>query len=84
MRALPFSGLQLWIPTKDAHVCNALVEFFGAKHHLSHGKSANTAPDKGQTAWMCALLCFTGMNNASNALCYKGGKEKDLQDPRGR
>lgn len=84
MGVLPSSGLQLGVPSKYAHVCNTLVELFGAKHHLSHGKSANAASDKGQTAWMCALLCFTGMNNASNSLCYKGGKEKDLLDPRGR
>lgn len=47
------------------------------KHLLSHGKSANTAPAKGQTAWMYTL-CFTGMNKGHPSHCATREEKKRI------
>lgn len=57
--------------------CNALVVLFEAKHPLSHGKSANVAPAKGQTAWMYTP-CFMGMNNRRSTHCATKEEQKRI------
>lgn len=60
-------------------VAHAMPWFYSSevKHLLSHGKSANTAPAKGQTTWMYTP-CFTRMNNRCPMHCATREEKKRI------
>lgn len=68
-----------WPGPSGIPVALAMPWFYSseAKHLLSHGKSANRAPAKGQTAWMYTL-CFTGMNNRHPTHCATREEKKRI------
>ena len=68
-----------WLVPTSIPVAQAMSRFYSseAKHLLSHGKSANTAPAKGQTVWRY-MPCFTGMNNGHPTHCATREEKKRI------
>lgn len=64
-RAMPWVYSMPWVCSSEA------------KHLLSHGKSANTAPAKGQRGWMYTPR-FTGMNNRRSTHCATREEKKRI------